>query len=112
MLLAGWQTTDMNRAQIEKISKALGDDTRFRIYEAISSSGNVTCGAIVELEGVTPATVTHHLKVLNDAGLIACRKEGQFVRSCAVAGTIAEYARALAAMGRAGKHRKRAKAAL
>ena len=99
----------MDRAQIEKISKALGDETRFRIYEAISSGSNVTCGAIVELEGVTPATVTHHLKVLNDAGLIACRKEGQFVRSCAVPGAIAEYARALAAMGRSGKRQRRSR---
>ena len=97
----------MNRAQIEKISKALGDETRFRIYEAISSGGNVTCGDIVELEGVTPATVTHHLKVLNDAGLIACRREGQFVRSCAVPKTIAEYANALATMGRESSRQRK-----
>ena len=88
----------MDRAQIEKISKALGDETRLRIYAAIASHDHMTCGGIVELEGVTPATVTHHLKILNDAGLIVCRKEGQFVHSCVVPETMADYARALAAM--------------
>src|SRR5947207_9753712 len=33
---------------------------------------------------LTPATVSHHLKILSEAGLIACRREGQFVYSQAV----------------------------
>lgn len=98
----------MDRAQIEKISKALGDETRLRIYAAIASHNDMTCGAIVELEGITPATVTHHLKILNDAGLIVCKKEGQFVHSCVVPETIADYARALAAMAPTGKRPRRA----
>lgn len=96
----------MDRAQIERISRALGDETRLRIYEAIASSKDMTCGDIVGLEGVAPATVSHHLKILSDAGLIQCRKNGQFVHSCAVPETIADYARALAAMGGAARRRK------
>jgi DNA-binding transcriptional ArsR family regulator len=45
---------------------------------------------------VTRATVSHHLKILNEAGLIACRREGQFVYSQAVPDTIAAYTLALA----------------
>src|SRR5713101_4375663 len=86
----------MDRSQVEKISKALGDKTRLRIFEAISADQHRTCGEIVSMRGVTPATVSHHLKILNEAGLIACRRQGQFVHSQAVPETIAAYTRALA----------------
>jgi ArsR family transcriptional regulator len=86
----------MDRAEIEKISKALADATRLKIFEAISGSEHMNCGEIVSMRGVTPATVSHHLKILSEAGLIACCREGQFVYSKAVPGTIAAYTRALA----------------
>ena len=85
----------MDRKQIERISKALADETRLQIYEAIASRSNMTCGDIVNLQGVTPATISHHLKVLQDAGLIECVKQGQFVHSRVARGTIREYAAAL-----------------
>ncbi|HXM93505.1 MAG TPA: metalloregulator ArsR/SmtB family transcription factor [Candidatus Dormibacteraeota bacterium] len=86
----------MDRSQVEKISKALGDQTRLRIFEAISATNHVSCGEIVSMRGVTPATVSHHLKILSEAGLIACRREGQFVYSQAIPKTIAAYTQALA----------------
>jgi DNA-binding transcriptional ArsR family regulator len=58
----------------------------------------MNCGEIVSLRGVTPATVSHHLRILSEAGLIACRREGQFVYSEAVPETIEAYTRALAKM--------------
>jgi len=86
----------MRRSEVEKISKALADETRLRIYEAISATDRMTCGEIVSMRGVTPATVSHHLKILSEAGLIACRRQGQFVYSQTVPDTIAAYTRALA----------------
>jgi len=86
----------MRRSEVEKISKALGDETRLRIYEAISATDHMNCGEIVSMRGVTPATVSHHLKILSEAGLIACRRQGQFVYSQTVPETIAAYTRALA----------------
>jgi ArsR family transcriptional regulator len=85
----------MDRAQVEKISKALAGKTRLRIFEAISAKEQMNCGEIVSMRGVTPATVSHHLKILSEAGLIACRRERQFVYSQAVPETIAGYTRAL-----------------
>ena len=85
----------MDRAQIEKISKALADATRLRIFEAIAGTRHMNCGDIVSLRGVTPATVSHHLRILSEAGLITCRREGQFVYSEAVPETIKAYTRAL-----------------
>src|SRR6266852_8777846 len=85
----------MNRSEIEKISKALADETRLRIFETIAATDHMNCGEIVSMRGVTPATVSHHLKILSEAGLIACRREGQFVYSQAAPDTIAAYTRAL-----------------
>src|SRR5215471_17135207 len=97
----------MDYSEIERISKALADGTRLKIFEAISEAGNMNCGEIVSLRGVTPATVSHHLKILSEAGLITCRREGQFVYSRAVPETIAAYTRTLVKIGRSKKSRLR-----
>lgn len=94
----------LHRAQIEKISKALADATRLRIFEAIAQRENLSCGDIVSLRGVTPATVSHHLKILHEAGLIECRKEGQFVYSRSVPERLEAYSQAL---GRLASPKKR-----
>jgi ArsR family transcriptional regulator, arsenate/arsenite/antimonite-responsive transcriptional repressor len=87
----------MDRSEVEKISKALADETRLRILEDISSATKrINCGEIVSMRSLTPATVSHHLKVLSEAKLIVCRREGQFVYNEAVPETIADYTRALA----------------
>jgi len=52
----------MKRSQVEKISKALADETRLMIFETIAAKVQMNCGEIVSIQGVTPATVSHHLK--------------------------------------------------
>ncbi|MGH9516634.1 MAG: ArsR/SmtB family transcription factor [Terriglobales bacterium] len=96
----------MDRAQIERISKALGDQTRLMIFEAISSCDEMNCSQIISLHGVTPATVSHHLKTLGDAGLIESRREGQFVYNKAIPETMDKYLRALSTMVRRKKTQK------
>ena len=66
------------------------------IFEAIASCDQMNCSQLVSLRGVTPATVSHHLKTLADAGLIECRREGQFVYNKALPETMDEYVRSLA----------------
>jgi ArsR family transcriptional regulator len=97
----------MTREQIERISKALGDQTRLMIYEAIASRDQMNCSQIVSLRGITPATVSHHLKTLADAGLIECRREGQFVYNKAVPTTMQDYVRSLSSMARGKKTKPR-----
>jgi ArsR family transcriptional regulator, arsenate/arsenite/antimonite-responsive transcriptional repressor len=93
----------MDREHIERVSKALGDQTRLMIYEAIASRDQVSCGEIAALRGVTPATVSHHLKTLADAGLIECRREGQFVFNKALPATMEDYVRSLSKIARKTK---------
>jgi ArsR family transcriptional regulator, arsenate/arsenite/antimonite-responsive transcriptional repressor len=93
----------MDRSEIEKISKALADETRLRIFEAISGSDHMTCGEIVSMRSISAATVSHHLRILSEAGLISCRREGQFVYSEAVPETLEAYTQALAEIARGKK---------
>ncbi len=86
----------MDRSQIQRISKALADETRLRIIEAISAREEMNCGEIVSMRGVTPATVSHHLKVLQEAGLIETRRDGLFVYSRTVPSVMEAYTHALA----------------
>jgi len=97
----------MDRSQIEKISKALADETRLRIFESICRGKQMNCGEIVSMRGITPATVSHHLKILSEAGLITCRRNGQFVYSEPVPETLKEFTRTLAKMARSKKGPRR-----
>jgi ArsR family transcriptional regulator len=93
----------MNLAQIEKVAKALGDATRLKIYEHIASRGQVNCRALVNLRGITPATVSHHLRILSEAGLINCRREGQFVKNQANRDALEEFTDSLKKLAGKGK---------
>ena len=90
----------MKLARLVKISKALADPTRLMIFQAISARGKMNCSEIVAMRGITHASVSHHLKILADAGLIESLREGQFVCSRAIPKTIQEYTRALLQVAR------------
>jgi ArsR family transcriptional regulator, arsenate/arsenite/antimonite-responsive transcriptional repressor len=88
----------MERSRIEQISKALADETRLEIFEAIAANEKMSCGDILACQKVTGATISHHLKVLADAGLIECCKVGPFVHSRVVPETMEAYTLALGRM--------------
>jgi len=90
----------MDTNQVAKISKALADPTRLQIYESIAAGPNMYCGEIIEKYGLAPGTVSHHLKTLVEAGLIECRREGQFVYNRILPETMREYTQALSRMTR------------
>ncbi|HET7824702.1 MAG TPA: metalloregulator ArsR/SmtB family transcription factor [Anaeromyxobacter sp.] len=61
-----------------RVARALGDPTRFRLLKAISARAEVSCAELTALARLAQATVSHHLKVLSDAGLVSVRKDGAF----------------------------------
>src|SRR6202140_1667551 len=91
----------MDQKELARISKALSDPTRLRIFEGLSSHKEMFCGQVVERYGLTPGTISHHLKILADANLIETRREGQFIYMRLQPETIRSYGRTLAKM--AGK---------
>ncbi len=59
--------------------RALADPTRRAILDLLRS-GPRTSGEIAEQFGSSWPTISRHLSVLRDAGLINAEKEGQFIR--------------------------------
>ncbi len=58
--------------------KALSDKTRREILNILKKS-DMTAGDIAEKFSMTQATVSHHLSVLKEAGLIYDRREGKYI---------------------------------
>jgi ArsR family transcriptional regulator len=64
--------------QLEKISKALGDVNRLKILQLIAKHGGIgQCAAIQECIDLAQPSVSHHIKILIEAGLIEAQKEGR-----------------------------------
>jgi len=63
-------------AEVAKIGKALGDPNRLAIYTQIAGSDETYCGEMQAKSSISHATLSHHLKVLTDLGLITARKDG------------------------------------
>ncbi len=62
-----------------KIFAALGDPVRLRLFSIIASTGEVcSCNLEGPLERSQP-TISHHTKILADAGLIRGEKRGRWV---------------------------------
>ncbi|MEV5206477.1 metalloregulator ArsR/SmtB family transcription factor [Micromonospora sp. NPDC053740] len=64
---------------IDVVLSALADPVRLTLVRALVAAGDWTCGSDVLKEaGVTigKSTVSHHIKVLRDAGLIRTRVDG------------------------------------
>ena len=59
--------------------KALADPARLRLLSMIADRGEVCACDLVDPIGLSQPTVSHHLKVLGDAGLLLRRREGRWV---------------------------------
>jgi ArsR family transcriptional regulator len=68
---------EIDDAAILRALKALADPTRFRIVEEVARSGELSCGQVVERCEMAQPTISHHMKILTDAGLLATRSEGK-----------------------------------
>ncbi len=65
--------------QLTRIAKALADPRRFDILRQIGAkNGIVSCSEIRDCQPVTPATLSHHLKELETAGLVTIVRRGKF----------------------------------
>jgi len=61
------------------IFKALGDETRLKIVEMLSCGELCACN-ILEPFHITQPTLSYHMKILTDCGLIKSKKEGSWIK--------------------------------
>ena len=59
------------------IAKALSDETRVRALLAVKDGDLCLC-QIIEVLGLSPSTVSKHMNVLQQAGLVRRRKQGKW----------------------------------
>ena len=65
-----------------RMLKALGNPVRFRIMGLLAERQSCICGEIVALTPLAQSTVSQHLKVLREAGLVAGEVEGPATCYC------------------------------
>jgi ArsR family transcriptional regulator len=64
--------------QVLLIAKALGDQRRYEILKPLGERPDaLACGAVRDCTGINPATLSHHMKELEIAGLVEVVREGQ-----------------------------------
>lgn len=73
-----------------KLFKALGDDNRLRILAALRGRSVCVCDLARQI-GLSQPTLSHHLKILREAGLVRGEKDGQWTYSTVNEETFAEY---------------------
>ncbi|MGZ8734081.1 MAG: ArsR/SmtB family transcription factor [Acidimicrobiia bacterium] len=72
--LSGQQADDLAR-----VFAALGDPVRLRLLSLVADAGEVcSCDLLIPLGKAQP-TVSHHTKILAEAGLIVGEKRGRWV---------------------------------
>lgn len=67
----------MDDRTLVKVLKALADAKRFRMVQEIASAGELSCGQVGERFDLAQPTISHHLKILADAGVFLVRRDGQ-----------------------------------
>lgn len=88
----------MEAERLHAISKALADPTRFEILKRIAADEEVACAVLTESFPVTQATISHHLRELQEAGLIEARKQAKYIHVKLNRAVWNEYLEALTAL--------------
>jgi ArsR family transcriptional regulator, arsenate/arsenite/antimonite-responsive transcriptional repressor len=86
----------MTDDEVAEIGKALGDPNRLAIYTQIAQHDELFCGEMHAKHTISMATLSHHLKVLTELGLITSRKEGVNVYYRSIPEKFAAYLQYLA----------------
>lgn len=83
--------------EMAPVLAALADPVRLRIISMLAAApGGAACGCDLEEPlGLSQPTVSHHLKILREAGLVEGRREGRWIYYSVVPERLEEITRAL-----------------
>ena len=69
----------MDDRDLVRALKALADPKRFRMVQEIAEAGELSCGQVADRFHVSQPTISHHLGILRQAGLIDAEKVGPWM---------------------------------
>lgn len=67
----------MNKIDVALICKALSDSNRLEIVQMLSEGEKCGCRLLERFE-ITQPTLSHHMKILVESGMVNDRKEGKW----------------------------------
>ena len=71
---------ELSEDQLQLIAKALADPRRYEILKKLGTQRCSTpCSTMRDCFNISPATLSHHMKELEIAGLVRSEKDGKFV---------------------------------
>ena len=89
----------LNQAQRALVLKALADPRRFDLLQQIAKAGcPLGCSQALAALPISAATLSHHIKELETAGLIEVRREGKFAYLTLRPGVLGSLAAGLIAL--------------
>jgi ArsR family transcriptional regulator len=88
--------TEDHADELAQAFAALADPVRLRLFSMIASAGSACSCDLIEPIGKSQPTVSHHTKVLADAGLITGEKVGRWVNWTVVPAKLEQLRAALA----------------
>ena len=87
--------TEDHAAELAQAFAALADPVRLRLFSMIAAAGGACSCDLIEPIGKSQPTVSHHTKVLADAGLITGEKVGRWVNWSIVPAKVGQVRAAL-----------------
>lgn len=88
----------LDAKQVRAISRAIADPRRYEILRHIADGDRHACTELRACFPITPATLSHHLRELELAGLIAITRRGKFADLHFCRDTWSAYLSALASL--------------
>ena len=73
------RSCDCDYKTLVGVFKALSDESRQKILLALEEEGELRVAELVERFGISQPTMSHHLGVLRNTGLVNDRREGQSI---------------------------------
>ena len=68
----------MDNKRIASMFKAFGDENRLQILDLLRDGERCACSILDEMQ-ITQPTLSHHMKILCDSGVVVGRKEGKWM---------------------------------